>query len=573
MSTIEQHSNDPAEVDITEAETAEADTTATDDSTDDTQPGDDTPTAPTGEPIPGVRLENVDTARLVKHHANVRTNVVLRPSFVKSIKERGVRVALKVKEHPDGRLEIVMGERRLFGAIEAGRPQVPCIIVEAGPLADDFLDMYTENVERDGLTAIEEAQALFRAAEAGASRTKISKSLGLKPDVVRKSIAAGGLSDHARQVVAETPQYEWGLDELAVLAEFDGDPDAVARIAAHARRRNFEYGVNLERAARERRAAREAVITKLAEAGVPISDLPLPGMVALDVLAGRDGEPMQPDEHATCPGHRAIRLGDTSEHPVRFVCNDPTANGHRPYRPSADAPSSAPQPTENNAEDRAKKALIRTGNAAWRAATKTRQDHLRQYLTRKTLPRDAVEFVTRQLVMRTQPVAKWMNNPRAKILADLLSMPIGTELNHITERLATANDKRLMVIQLGVIAAAHEKAMDEHTWRFDETWGEVTRKAAGQWLEFLSTIGYNPAPIERAVIDQKLYTGDDDTATTAADEEPPTDAEAEASATLEPADDDAANLATVHTMPVDAANPVDHIDPEHAPDADIEYAA
>ncbi|MFD0576129.1 hypothetical protein [Dactylosporangium darangshiense] len=123
------------------------------------------------------------------------------------------------------------------------------------------------------------------------------------------------------------------------------------------------------------------------------------------------------------------------------------------------------------------------------------------------------------MVMCSNPLSRWLGSSRPKVLADLLGMPVGTELSGIAQRLTAASEKRLMVIQFAVIAAANERAidLDNDIWRWGQPYGEVARAAAAAWVGFLGTIGYTLSPIERAFAEHREYTGDDASAATGDD--------------------------------------------------------
>jgi hypothetical protein len=82
---------------------------------------------------------------------------------------------------------------------------------------------------RKNFTPLEEATALFAAHEAGASRTRIRKATGRKADQVKAALAAGGLGAATREQIGETDR-QLTIDELALLAEFEGDPGAMERV-------------------------------------------------------------------------------------------------------------------------------------------------------------------------------------------------------------------------------------------------------------------------------------------------------------------------------------------------------
>ncbi len=93
---------------------------------------------------------------------------------------------------------------------------------------------------RNNLTPVEDAAALFAAHEAGASRTRIRKSTGRKADEIKTALTVGGMSSQAKEAAAGELARQLTLDQLALLAEFDGDPAAVEQIVTALR---HGYGV------------------------------------------------------------------------------------------------------------------------------------------------------------------------------------------------------------------------------------------------------------------------------------------------------------------------------------------
>jgi ParB family chromosome partitioning protein len=136
--------------------------------------------------------------------------------LVVSIREVGLLQPVVVREAPDGRYELIMGERRLRAAREAGLAQIPAIVRETAD--DDLLrDALLENLHRQQLNALEEAAAYSQllddfgatheqlAARIGRSRSHISNTIRLMnlPPAVPRRVAAGVLSaGHARALLA-----------------------------------------------------------------------------------------------------------------------------------------------------------------------------------------------------------------------------------------------------------------------------------------------------------------------------------------------------------------------------------
>jgi len=158
---------------------------------------------------------------------------------------------------------VIDGHRRLSAAITAGLDQVPCDLAadRAGDLAGQYLDMVTTSRHREQLRPIEEADALFAAHQAGASRTRMRKTAGLTPGEVTAALAAGKLTGLAREAAAAR---DLTLDELVILAEFDGDEAAVTRLtrAAAGRPDRVRGRAHPGRAGRPGRAAADTRRTR-----------------------------------------------------------------------------------------------------------------------------------------------------------------------------------------------------------------------------------------------------------------------------------------------------------------------
>src|SRR5205809_673754 len=165
-----------------------------------------------------------------------------------SIRRHGLLQPL-VARRIAGRYELIAGERRLRAAVRAGLERLPVIVREAR--AEDRLELaLIENVQRENLTALEEAEAYRQlldqhgltqdelAERVGKSRPAITNSLRLLglPDAVKALLESGELSaGHARAVLAiegEREQIDFARDIAA-----RGIPKSEAERVAAARRR------------------------------------------------------------------------------------------------------------------------------------------------------------------------------------------------------------------------------------------------------------------------------------------------------------------------------------------------
>lgn len=144
-------------------------------------------------------------------------------ALVESVREKGILQPLLVRRHPEqtNSYEIVAGERRWRAAQRAGLPEVPVVIKELDD-AEALEIALIENVQREDLTAIEEAEGYRRlmdefehtqealAQAIGKSRSHIANLLRLLnlPASVKQMVNEGALSaGHARALIGmEAPE-------------------------------------------------------------------------------------------------------------------------------------------------------------------------------------------------------------------------------------------------------------------------------------------------------------------------------------------------------------------------------
>ena len=166
--------------------------------------------------VPGARLAHIDPARIVPNPQQPRS--VFDPEafaeLVHSVREFGVLQPIVVRPKGDD-FELIMGERRLRAAKEAGLPAIPAVVRET---ADENMlrDALLENLHRANLNPLEEASAYRQLLEdfgstqeeladrLGRSRPQITNTLRLLrlPLDVQGKVASGVLSaGHARALL------------------------------------------------------------------------------------------------------------------------------------------------------------------------------------------------------------------------------------------------------------------------------------------------------------------------------------------------------------------------------------
>jgi len=139
--------------------------------------------------------------------------------LAQSVREKGIVQPVIVRQKGD-LYELIAGERRWRAVREAGLSEIPAIIRNVQD--EDLLELaLVENIQREGLNAIEEARAYQRlqdefklsqadvAEKVGKDRSTIANTLRLLalPDEIQRYISTGLLSEgHARAVLALTSQ-------------------------------------------------------------------------------------------------------------------------------------------------------------------------------------------------------------------------------------------------------------------------------------------------------------------------------------------------------------------------------
>jgi ParB family transcriptional regulator, chromosome partitioning protein len=464
---------------------------------------------------------------LAAHPGNVREDLDLSTEFCASVAEAGVRVPLLVTPGEDGGFRVVEGHRRLAAALKAGLAEVPCVLAAAGDLAAELLDMAVANSSshRRNFTPAEEALALFAAHEAGANRTRIRKATGRTAGEVKMALKAGQISPESRAQAGELAA-QMSLEELALLAEFDGDDDAVAKIVTAVRyEHNVEYTAERIRQDRAEAAEHERLRTQLEKDGYTIAGEPPPGGAYLTALV-HDGAELTAEAHAQCPGRGVIFRPWNKLAPVHY-CADPTAHGHTSLFQPAPAPGAQaspgiggagpdsdgtpegePSPVPEPAPDPGRRLVIE-GNKAWAAAAEVRKKWVAQLLARRTAPPQVARFVTVQVLTMPEPLRRALPIATARqVFSDLA----GRDGAQAVEMAATCPAARLPLLMLAPIATAYESEMAgdvvrRSTWREDQ-FSPCPRADAGRYLAFLASLGYPLAPIEQAVADGVPYAGD-----------------------------------------------------------------
>ncbi len=193
--------------------------------------------------------------------------------LARSIQESGVVRPILVLPAANGRFQIIAGERRFRAAQKLGLATIPAVV---RTVPDDRVLEFAlvENIQREELTPIEEAQALRRlqdelgltqealAAKVGKDRATVANTIRLLrlPADVREEIQRGALSaGHARALLAVEDQTV--LRDLAALTIKQGL--SVRQVEARVQATRNPRALKIRKVDPNTRAAEEKLRAKL----------------------------------------------------------------------------------------------------------------------------------------------------------------------------------------------------------------------------------------------------------------------------------------------------------------------
>jgi len=137
--------------------------------------------------------------------------------LTRSVREHGIVQPLVVSRTSDNRYRLIAGERRLRAALKAGLQSVPAVIKDLQQESDALQIALIENIQREDLNPIEEANAYHQLHDDfGLTQEEISRRVGKErstvanflrllklPEPVKQLLASGQLTmGHARALLS-----------------------------------------------------------------------------------------------------------------------------------------------------------------------------------------------------------------------------------------------------------------------------------------------------------------------------------------------------------------------------------
>lgn len=460
-------------------------------------------------PRPVIRID-----ALTPHPKNAREDLDINAPFVESLRTEGCRIPVKIQRLDAGVIQVNDGNRRYFGSQEAGLTHLPYEWEDDNrDEAGQFLDMITTAQHRKALTQGEMTAAMFSAAEAGAQVGRIAKAAGVRQKDVKAVVKVKG--DKALSDAIASGTYAWTFDQLAAVAEFADDPEALAAITEAAEEAGeddadeVDWAIRIERTKREKRAKAGAHRAELEKAGQKVRDMAELSDRATPVwrLKTPDGGRITAEGHAGCKGQVWV-LEDAEDEQLKPYCTSPALYGHA--EPGSPLGGSGKSTAQKEAE-KAARAAVKKGNLEWDAAETRRREWLADLIKRRNLPKDTtnalIGHVNTALLGGTWGICDDLNKePTTNILAGLLGLT-GDKAKYRTDfpEHVAKDPRRAPQLQFAAVAAVREKNAPRAAWRTDDQRSPWVRTPTRKWFAILEALGYQLTPIEQSVKDDEPY--------------------------------------------------------------------
>lgn len=475
---------------------------------------------------------------------NVRTDLrVDHKEFRKSIKERGVLEAVTVYRNEDGQYVLLRGQRRTVTAAEVGTPTglIPARVVPQPADADRIGDQMVENIHRAGMREAEIVAGVEQLALLGVSAAQIAKRTSIDRPTVNAALAVTK-ADQSRN---RLDSGDLTLEEAAIFAEFEHDPEAVERLENAKRwRRSLAHEAQRLRDDAAEREADAAEVERLRAEGVPVLSAEevakADEVLRIERLVTDDGESLPEEEWPNVPGARVqvvkewvypedeyheVHEDDEPAEPYQqyvpvWVVTDLDGSGLRRRGGGSSSTASADEGGESEEEAEARREERRrviANNKAWASAERVRREWLATFVARKTAPKSAEALICEAVVTGHHSLSKAMDH-RHPMLFTLLGVdrPTGyygagyEECHKIATKASTP--KAATMTTLAAVIAAWEATTGKHSWRNPTAWDARVLGALVEW-------GYQPSEVERILLGEEppTSTGSDDDADEASD--------------------------------------------------------
>lgn len=169
-----------------------------------------------------MQVKEIAVAEIIRNEAQPRKffDPAALTELAESIKQNGLLQPITVRPtgQPKAPYMIVVGERRWRAMQEAGKKTVPAVVLGDTADLDAFVLAVSENVNREDMTILEEAEAYANLAGAGWTADKIAAQFGKTPTHVQWRLGLLTLHPEIKTMVDKgeiKPNLAWHIAQLS----------------------------------------------------------------------------------------------------------------------------------------------------------------------------------------------------------------------------------------------------------------------------------------------------------------------------------------------------------------------
>lgn len=189
-------------------------------------------------------IEYIPIDKIKPHPQNPRKNLGDLTELTDSIKKSGIYQNLTVISNGDETYTAIIGHRRLAAAKKAGLKQLPCVVVVMDE-KEQLSTMLLENMQREDLTVIEQAEGFQMMIDLGEDVKSISDQTGFSQSTVRHRLKLNELDHKKLEKANERANGHISINDYILLEKIK-DIDTRNRMIKYLGAPEFEYQVNKE---------------------------------------------------------------------------------------------------------------------------------------------------------------------------------------------------------------------------------------------------------------------------------------------------------------------------------------
>lgn len=158
----------------------------------------------------------LDTDKLIPNPDNPRKDVGDIEELAKSIRKNGIMQNLTVVPADENLEEfmVLIGHRRLAAAKAAGLRKVPCVIAEGLTREEQLAITLEENMQRNDLTVLEQAESFQMMIELGNTIESLTEKTGFSESTIRHRLKIAELDSEMLREREEDPDLQLSLTDL-----------------------------------------------------------------------------------------------------------------------------------------------------------------------------------------------------------------------------------------------------------------------------------------------------------------------------------------------------------------------